>query len=67
MPALVAVHLGITIAYLDAGTGSLLLAAIAGGAAGISVLVKLYWKRFLGIFSKRKRQEAKEARAELTT
>jgi hypothetical protein len=53
------------IAYLDAGTGSLLLAAIAGGAAGIGVLVKLYWNRFLGIFSKSRRAEAEAARAQL--
>ena len=29
--------------YLDAGTGSMLMAAFAGGAAGIGVLVRMYW------------------------
>ena len=53
------------IAYLDAGTGSVLLAAIAGGAAGVAVLVRLYWNRFLGIFSKERRDEAERAKAEL--
>lgn len=38
------------LAYLDAGTGSLLLQAIVGGAAAIGVTARLYWgrlKRFL--------------------
>lgn len=46
-------------AYLDAGTGSLIVAAFAGGVAGIAVLVRLYWNRFLGLFSKNRREKAK--------
>ena len=53
------------LAYLDAGTGSVLIAAIAGGAAGVAVLAKLYWNRFLGVFSKSRREEAERARTEL--
>lgn len=53
------------VAYLDAGSGSMLLAAIAGGLAGITVLVRLYWNRFLGLFSKRRRAAAEAAQAEL--
>ena len=53
------------LAYLDAGTGSVLIAAIAGGAAGVAVLGKLYWNRFLGVFSKSRREEAERARTEL--
>jgi hypothetical protein len=34
------------LAYLDAGSGSLLLQALAGGVAGIAVVGKLYWRRF---------------------
>lgn len=56
---------GNLIAYLDAGTGSLVLAAIAGGAAGIGVLVKMYWNRALGVFSKKRREAADEAASEL--
>ncbi|MEM9467399.1 MAG: hypothetical protein AAGA90_18640 [Actinomycetota bacterium] len=52
-------------AYLDAGTGSVLLAAFAGGVAGIGVLGRVYWHRFLGIFSKKHRQAAADAAAEL--
>jgi hypothetical protein len=52
-------------AYLDAGSGSMLLAAVAGGLAGITVLVRLYWNRFLGLFSKKRREAAAAAQAEL--
>ena len=34
-----------TFAYIDAGTGSLLLQAIAGGIAAAAVTAKVYWKR----------------------
>jgi hypothetical protein len=47
-------------AYLDAGTGSMLMAAFAGGAAGIAVLGRLYWHRLLGVFSKKHRAQAVE-------
>jgi hypothetical protein len=52
-------------AYLDAGTGSMLAAAFAGGAAGIMVLFRMYWHRFLGVFSKQHRVAAGEAATEL--
>jgi hypothetical protein len=51
--------------YLDAGTGSMLAAAFAGGAAGIGVLLRMYGNRILGVFSKKRRAEAEAARAEL--
>ena len=47
-------------AYLDVGTGSMLMAAFAGGAAGIGVLLRLYGHRFLGIFSKKHRAQAED-------
>ena len=53
------------IAYLDPGTGSLLLAAFAGGFPGIAVLLRLYWHRVLGVFSKRHRHEAERTAREL--
>ena len=33
------------LAYLDPGTGSMILQAIAAGVAGIAVAAKLYWGR----------------------
>lgn len=53
------------LSYLDAGTGSMIAAAIAGGAAGIGVLLRMYGNRILGVFSKKRRQRAEEAQAEL--
>jgi len=35
------------IAYLDPGTGSMLMTAIAGGVGAIAVTAKLYWGRLL--------------------
>jgi hypothetical protein len=43
----------------------MIVAALAGGLAGIVVLVKLYWNRFLGIFSKKRRSRAEDLSSEL--
>lgn len=53
------------LAYLDPGSGSMILAAVAGGLAGVAVLGRLMWNRFLGLFSSRRRQAAERDRAEL--
>lgn len=53
------------LSYLDPGTGGMIAAALAGGVAGFMVLVKMYWHRFLGVFSKRHRVQAEEAKAQL--
>lgn len=34
-------------AYLDPGSGSMLLQLLLGGIAGLVVLIKLYWHRLL--------------------
>lgn len=44
--------------YLDAGTGAMLAAALAGGFAGIRVLLRMYGNRFLGLFSSKRRAKA---------
>jgi hypothetical protein len=33
------------LAYIDPGTGSMLLQAIAGGVAATAVVAKVYWRR----------------------
>jgi hypothetical protein len=53
------------IAYLDAGTGSMLMAAAAGGIAGFAVFIRLYWHRFLGVFSKKHKAQAEETFGDL--
>ena len=48
-------------AYLDAGTGAMLLQILLGGAAGALVIFKLYWnslKKFLGFESYERSAEA---------
>lgn len=53
------------LSYLDAGTGSMIAAALAGGAAGVGVLLRMYGNRILGIVSPRRRAQAAAAREEL--
>ena len=53
------------LSYLDPGTGSMIAAAFAGGAAGFGVLMRVYGHRIAGVFSKKHRAQAEEARAEL--
>ena len=42
------------IAYLDAGTGSMLVQLLVGGVAAIGVMAKFYWRRFLRFLHIRK-------------
>ncbi len=53
------------LSYLDPGTGGMIAAAFAGGIAGFGVLLRMYSHRFLGLFSKKHRLQADEARAGL--
>lgn len=40
--------MGALLAYLDPGSGSMILQAVVGGVAAVAVVGKLYWRRFLG-------------------
>lgn len=44
-------------AYLDAGTGSMLLQVLAGGFAAAAVAGRLFWNRILTLLRIRKPQE----------
>jgi len=44
-------------AYIDGGTASLLIQAIAGGVAAVAVIAKLYWGRLLRFLRIRKPEE----------
>jgi hypothetical protein len=46
------------LAYLDANSGSMIMAAIAGGLAGIAVVIKLWWRRITGLFMPSRRSGA---------
>jgi hypothetical protein len=49
------------IAYLDPGTGSMLMTAIAGGVGAIAVTAKLYWGRLLVLLRIRKPESEADA------
>ena len=59
-----------TFAYLDPGSGSMLLQLVLGGLAGLAVIAKLYWQRLLGLFGLHSQQEESDSdtdAASLTT
>jgi hypothetical protein len=41
-------------AYLDPGAGSMLLQLLLGGAAGVALVGRLYWHRFLVLIGVRR-------------
>ncbi|MCG3205905.1 MAG: hypothetical protein KCHDKBKB_02629 [Elusimicrobia bacterium] len=43
---------GTCFAYMDPGSGSLLLQLLAGGVAGLVVAFRIYWKKIKGVFKK---------------
>ena len=45
------------LAYLDPGSGSMILQILAGGVAAIAVTAKLYWGRLLKFLRIRKDDE----------
>ncbi len=53
------------LAYLDAGSGSMILAAIAGGVAGIGVVFKTFGRRITAVFSPAKRAQLKAEQEDL--
>ncbi len=44
-------------AYLDPGSGSMILQVLIGGAAAVAVSVKLGWHRVLRVLRLRRREE----------
>ena len=55
-------------AYLDPGTGSVILQGVLGAIAAIAVVTKLYWHRilrFLGLSKKRTALEQKVRKAKI--
>ena len=45
------------VAYLDPGTGSMLLQVILGGLAAVGVAIKLYWHRLRAAFGMAKKPD----------
>jgi len=51
------------VAYLDPGTGSMLLQVILGGIAAVGVAVKLYWHKLRAAFGMAKKEEPEDESA----
>ena len=52
------------LAYLDAGTGSLILQSVVGALLGIGIFLKAFWGRIIGVF---KRGESEDKGQEATS
>lgn len=48
--AYAATHGGTQLAYLDPGTGSMVLQALVAAVAGIAITVNVYWKKITSFF-----------------
>ena len=47
-------------AYLDPGSGSMMLQLLLGGIAGLFVIFKLYWRRLLMVFGVGKKKKSRK-------
>lgn len=47
------------LAYLDPGSGSMLLQLLLGGVVGVLLVLKLCWQRFSNLFRRKNREDAK--------
>jgi hypothetical protein len=45
------------LAYLDPGSGSMIVQILVGGLAAIGVTMKLYWRRLTALFGRKKVEE----------
>ncbi len=48
------------VAYLDPGTGSMLLQVILGGIAALGVAIKLYWHKLRAAFGMARKKETED-------
>lgn len=53
-----AVPVRLLVAYLDPGSGSMIMQAVAGGVAGFAVIGKMYWRRIKRVFVRRDVRDA---------
>ena len=49
-----------TEAYLDPGTGSMLLQVVLGGIAAVGVAIKLYWHKLRAAFGMAKKEDPED-------
>mgnify|MGYP001203029074 CR=1 FL=1 len=53
------------LAYMDPGTGSMMLQLILGGVAGLFVIIRLFWHRILALVGIRREKPASESEPEV--
>ena len=53
-------------AYIDPGTGSILIQGIIGAIAALGVTLKLYWHRIVAMFRRVSTKEAQSGESEKT-
>jgi len=58
--ALWAIQAGPAYAYMDPGTGSLLLQGLLGGIAGAAVFIRIYWHKLISWLGWIKPSESKK-------
>ena len=46
--------------YIDPGSGSILFQALIAGLVGFIAVVKIYWKKIIGIFVSKKDNESEK-------
>ncbi len=51
------------VAYLDPGTGSMMLQVILGGIAAVGVAIKLYWHKLRVAFGMAKKEDTEDESA----
>jgi hypothetical protein len=44
-------------AYLDPGSGSMMLQLLLGGIVGVGVIIRLYWTAFVNLFRRKNFQK----------
>ena len=49
------------LAYLDPGSGSMILQALVGGVAAVAVTAKLWWRRLLDLIGVRREERKPES------
>ncbi len=47
-------------AYMDPGTGSMMLQLLLGGIAAISVAIRLYWHKIMAALGLRKKKKSED-------
>jgi hypothetical protein len=53
MSFIIAMKTVFLLAYIDPGSGSMLLQMLLGGVAGVAVAVRMYWHRLRAFFGSR--------------